>query len=465
MNGPRAAALLVACLVLASLLPAQADRDRAEFEKVRTRTLAEAAQRHLRLGSWARKAGLVPQATTQFLRAQEVGEDANPGAVTVVSLMRSLDTDFWRENLEDPPRVRLRNYEKRAAACEERNRADWFNLAVLAHRCDMREMALDFLRKVLAALDEPPQWEEDGSLRLGKLGKVPPGLAERLVDSNTARATVASILTGATGLGELHDVRSLELIVQTDVSEARAEKTHALLTKLLPHLEGATGERPTRALRVFVFAERADFESWMEARGYAKSEANGLCDYAGFVAAVCAEGIAPPLVDAVAMHELAHLWDYALSPVVFPSWYVEAWAESFGAPGTFAIGDDGELRIGKPLPDHRIAALREPDALIPLREMLETNGATLLVADRERALRFYAQSLAFLRYLREHAGEEVAEKLRVWEAQCRGTAAGAQPGVYRLRNEQDARDLFDRIFAEDLETVEEGFRAWILGDR
>lgn len=456
---------VLAVLMLVAVASPQDDRDRAEFEKVRTKTLAEAAQRHLRVGSWARKAGLVPAATAQFLRAQEVGEGKNPGAETVVALMRSLDTAFWRGNLEKPSRARVRNYERRAANCEERNRADWLNLAVHAHRHSLRDHALTYLRKVVAALDEPATWEEDGGLRLGSLGKVPAELANDLVPERNgadARDLVNSILTGATGIAAIHEVRSLELIVQTDVDEARAKHTHALLTKLIPHLEERTGQRPTRALRVFVFAERADFATWMTARGYKATGVNGICDYGSFVATVCAEDLAPPLVDAVAIHELAHLWDHGLSPVVFPSWYVEAWAESFGAPGTFTVTESGALEIGGTIPEHRLATLREPDALMPVREMLRTDAQSLIAADRERALRFYAQSLGFLRYLQQHAGEDVAENLKVWEAQCRGAALGARPGVHRLRSEQEAMDLFERIFEAQLDAVETGFRAWVL---
>jgi len=80
----QAAGLLFLC---AATLAAQSatDLNVTEYQKRLGIELYEAGQRHLELGSWARKMGLVPQATAQFLRASEVSEGKNNNAEAVLA--------------------------------------------------------------------------------------------------------------------------------------------------------------------------------------------------------------------------------------------------------------------------------------------------------------------------------------------------------------------------------------------
>ena len=54
---------------------------------------------HLRT---CRDAGLVAQATAEFLRAVEVADDRHPGALKVLAIMQNLEDRFWKRTLEDP---------------------------------------------------------------------------------------------------------------------------------------------------------------------------------------------------------------------------------------------------------------------------------------------------------------------------------------------------------------------------
>lgn len=474
---------LLAALAPPGMLAAQRppnERVIAEFDKRRTKVLAEAAQRRLRLGSWCRDMGLVRQATAQFLRAQEVGEGQNPGAVTVVNLMRSLDDAFWKKNRKNPPGRMLRQYDRRARDLDEADREDRFALADWAHDRDLLEQATALYRVLLAEHDGAIVRDEQGRIVLDG-GKIPADVAAILASKSVAVAGTERVRDRFLELvpegGELFEHADQALVVQSQVSTEQARELHALLSLLLPHLADAVGGEPTRQLRVFVFATRESFLGYLRASGYGESHAAGLTDPQSFVAMVCAEGHGPDVVRAVAMHELVHLYDFAVAPVVFPSWYTEAFAETWGGHGTYRVVD-GALEVGGMLQDHELEALRsaldggaragdpaaEVDAkpaLFPLRELIALDANALLRADAARAALFYAQSWAFLRYLRTAAGDDVADRLRTWELRCRGGAIGAVAGQPRQRDEMPAARLFDSAFGRDLDELEKGFVAWL----
>ena len=477
--GCPALAVLGIALIFGSVAPAQGGGSKSAqetFERLRVKTLETAGRRHLDLGSWARDRGLVAQATAQFLRASEVAAGTSSAPDRVLALMRQLDDRFWAKQSRRPPVRSIRLFEKRAAILEAKNRADWFKLASTAHQRKLHGLARIYFAKVLESIDTPIEVTESGSVELPKIGTVPKEVVDVLLDIAPSTMSGEGVRTGGTFEGPMpvvgmqrdfkavFEARSERLVVQTDVSQEGADATFALLTAFLPILEEATGQRPTRAMRTFVFAERRTFNAWLRSRGYRETKADGVCDYGSFVTGICAEEHKAHEVQALALHETAHLYDFALSPVVFPSWYVEAWAESFGAVGTFTWdADDKQLTIGNPLPKSRLETLQAEGALLPLRDMLRTDGMKLLQTDPEAAQRFYAQSLAFLRYLREHAGEKIAARLELWENRCRGGALGAKPGVYLHRSQESTQTLFLELFQDDFETLEAGFTKWLRG--
>ena len=75
-HGWRGLTVLGSVLAAAAVAAAQSASDLllADYQRQRDAQLAEAGQRHLEVGSWARKQGLVPQSSAQFVRAVEVAE-------------------------------------------------------------------------------------------------------------------------------------------------------------------------------------------------------------------------------------------------------------------------------------------------------------------------------------------------------------------------------------------------------
>jgi hypothetical protein len=102
-----------------------------------------------------------------------------------------------------------------------------------------------------------------------------------------------------------------------------------------------------------------------------------------------------------------------------------------------------------------------PTTLLPLRELLAGDALPLLARDRIEARRFYAQSRAFLRFLEQGAGVEVAERLERWRAMCLGSILGAD--LYRpySMDASASHELFLELFGPDLERLEREFGAWL----
>ena len=77
-------------------------KTKAEFQVKKRKALIAAGVEHIEVGKWCRDAGLVPQATAEFLRAQEVSEDQLPWAKRIVDIMRRLGDRFWKHERKKP---------------------------------------------------------------------------------------------------------------------------------------------------------------------------------------------------------------------------------------------------------------------------------------------------------------------------------------------------------------------------
>ena len=248
--------------------------------------------------------------------------------------------------------------------------------------------------------------------------------------------------------------------MRSELSTEHAAKLHKMLSKLLPHLEEAMDGTPVRKLEVFVFKTDASFQAYLERIGYGNAKVHGLMDPKTFTALVSAEKRAPAIVQAIAMHELTHLYDYSVSRAVFPAWYTEAFAETYGGVGTFRMDKD-DLVVGGPMPAERLQILLADGGLMSLEKLLGMGREALLTLPVEQKLGFYTQAWAFLRYLRSGAGEDTAVELDAWEARCRGEAIGAQIGKPRARNARESAALFQKAFGGQLAELDAGFVAWL----
>ncbi|GIX16193.1 MAG: hypothetical protein KatS3mg119_0379 [Rhodothalassiaceae bacterium] len=107
----------------------------------------------------------------------------------------------------------------------------------------------------------------------------------------------------------------------------------------------------------------------------------------------------------VIMHEYTHHLIHQFSPLQYPRWYDEGFAEFMS---TMEFGDGGLVRIGAPIP--RAGALRDAD-WVPFRELLESKDqymrqhrVSMLDPRRDRAAQQmqYAQGWITVHYLMTH---------------------------------------------------------------
>lgn len=454
---------VVALLLVAA--PVVGQQRQAAYARQRTEALAEAGQRHLRLGSWARDQGLVPQATAQFLRAVEVSEGRNPGAQTVLGAMRGLGDAFWTQQRKRPGKALLAEFDRRAAAIEAETRAEQLALAQLAAAAGMVLEARRDYRRVLELggeleFDAKTGWRIDRKRIPEAYGE---WLRDQVATDRDGKAHFEAAGAAAPRLPGLVVHEDPVLQVRTDLPGDAARQLHALGGALLPHLRERLDGAPTRRLTLTVFARHDDYAAYLAARGLqVHATAPGLTDYATFqslVAASTPDGSRRTAdeLHALVLHELAHLYFFAVAPAVMPDWYAEGFAETFGGQGTFTW-DGTVLTVGGRMATARIAAMRA--ALVPLRQLVDVRIAVLLAADRERALAFYAQCWALARYLRQ-PDCPWRERFAWFEAKCRGQSLGApQPGQ-QATNPVPAAVEFLRLFGDQLDAVDAAFRTWL----
>ncbi len=453
--------------LLVTVVNAQSGTDLivADYYKVRDRELAEAGQRHLKLGSWARDAGLVPQATSQFLRAVEVGQGHNPGAQTVLGIMRGLGDAFWSRRREHPPKALLADFARRSDGVEARTRKAHADLARRALRAHLDDACREHWLTVLRLggeldVDAKGQWRLDGQ-------RVPDDLADWLQQqtAEVAGKPVYEIAgTAAPKLEHMIEQKSDQLVVRTDLSIEPAQQLHALGSALWPLLQARLDGAPTRQLRLFVFQKRADYEHYLDARQLGQHKAGrGLADYAAFQTLVCAEGLADADLQAIVLHELSHLFFYGTAPAVMPDWYAEGFAEQFGGQGTFRW-DGTTLEVGGLMRRDRIVDLQEHP--IPLAELIAGDAAQLLASSPDQGHRFYAECWALHRFLLDPHCKWNARFVH-FEQKCRDQVLGAPqvalgkaPGMPN-GSAMPASAVFQQLFGEDLAQVDAAFQAWL----
>ena len=160
------------------------------------------------------------------------------------------------------------------------------------------------------------------------------------------------------------------------------------------------------------------------------------------------------------LHEMSHLFMYGVTPVVMPSWYSEGFAETYGGEGTFAW-KDGKLVAGGVMQGSEIAPIKGAPGYISLSELLGGDALKILTKDRAGGRRFYAESWAFLRWIRTASSPEMQSRFHLFETVCRGQALGAQAGKPREQDANPALSEFQRRFGADLPTMEKAFKEWL----
>ncbi|MGB0953592.1 MAG: hypothetical protein ACPG31_10220 [Planctomycetota bacterium] len=463
MNIHRQPLFRLLALLLTILFGADVAAAQKPFEEVKRKTLIEAASRHLELGVWCRDRGMTAQATTEFLTAVEVSEGAHPGASRLVQIMRSLDEKFWKKH-KKPARSSIKSYAKKSVKARHDDQEDRLDLAKLADKRKMEDLAEaeyeGILRRRNAALD----FDKKGGIMV-EAGTIPEKYAsrfkERAVAINDLLYLREGVLEYVPDLKEISEYQDDVLRVRGSLELEQLKELHAITLALLPHLEEDRGARPSQRLHLFFFATRKNYEAYCDASEHASHRlVDGFAMSRGLTAVICAEDLSFPDLQAVTLHETAHLFHFGTSRAVMPSWYNEGYAETFGAQESFSW-DGKSLEVAGMMAPHRLAGLKDPAARFTLAELLEGKALELFGQDRERAHLFYAQSWTLMRFLREGAEDEVQEAYDLWEASCLGAAIGAKVGDLETTDASEANAWFRGQVAMDFAKLEQDYSAWL----
>jgi hypothetical protein len=467
-RGRSIAAVVLLAGLAAVAFAAPPDREAAkkrEYQARRTGLLRTTGAAHIKLGLWCRDAGLVPQATAEFLRAVDVSQGALPLAQKLVDIMRAYGDDFWT-SVQKKPKALLRTYDKKARELEKDHLQARLKLARDTAKDGLVEEAYAEYCGVVRASEKPLAFDAKGQVVVDG-ATLPLDISERMkreavvIDGKSYLRDEFLLLLP--DVKEVFEADSDDLRVRSTASAEQAKDLHAVVSASFPFLEDDADGRPTRKMQLFVFADRKTYGTWCDAAkrpGF--KAASGLADGPTFTAIVCAEGIPLESVRGMAIHELAHLFQYGVTPAVMPSWYSEGFAETWGGDGTFTW-DGTKLTAGGLMNKGRIDAVRAPPGYIPLSEMLSGDALKFLTADKSKGLRFYTQSWAFRRYLKSAAPGDVPARFRQWETLCRGAALGGDYAKAREEDTTPAEQAFQKAFGKDLPAIEKGFQAWLAG--
>ncbi len=454
------------CLLL---VPADArggtreEQARAELAARRLAILVEAGTARAKVGVWCRDAGMVAQASAEFIRADEVAEGKNIWAQRILMFMRKLDDKFWKGKLEKPSAGMIRAYEKRAKKAQHEYERARLRLAAWADKKGLEEEAYEEYRAVVRLSDDSVHVDDDG-LVVVEAGKVPEAYSKRLLaDAVTIDGKPRvrdAFLEKAPEVKEVFEASNDALLVRSDVSQDLVDGVCRVCTALLPFLEADLGGRPTQRMKLFLFKERKSYEAYCEAAGLGSHKAAaGVADGATFAAVIAAEGIDGDGLTGVAMHEMTHLFQYGVTPTVMPSWFNEGFAETYGGTGTWSW-DGTKLTAGGRMPPERITPLAGDTVYIPLDDLLRDDALKLINENRQSARVFYDEAWAFLRFLR-HGEPDLQQRFERYTLMCLGAALGAKAGEYHNRDATDARAFFQSTFGPDLPQIEDAFRAWL----
>lgn len=434
------------------------DLNRKDYDKRLHAELIATGQRHVDLGWGIRNSGLIPQCTYQLVLAVELSERKHQGASMVLNIVRTYKDAFWRKKRKKPARGALRSYEKKAAALVKKDMLGQIKLARAASKAKLRD---DMIKHLVKAMKFGAEIKYSPSSIKIQGFKIDEGLAKWLegqtVELKDGSRRFEPAGKAAPRLEGLEEVADKHLIVRTDLEKEVAEDLHALGSALWGPLQDRLDGAPTRPLRLVVFAKKDDYDAYLQACGHAGVASKALCDYGTFQTLVCAEGLESKDLNALVLHELSHLFFFGSSPVAMPDWYAEGFAESFGGQGTFAWTGK-KLTVGGLMRSDRLDAIQNDP--MTLQQVLAGNAMNLLRQDHKKAMRFYAMSWSFHRFMTT-GNHRWKKRFVVWETKCRGTLAGVQ-STTRLGTSGTAQQSFLAEFDKDLAAIEKAFKVWLM---
>jgi hypothetical protein len=436
---------------------------KAEFPKRKRKVLIEGGHRHLNLGVWCRDKGLTSQATMEIMLSVEVSEHRHPGAIKVLAIMRGYGESFWKKRRKSFPKGLLDQYEKRSVKVVAKNAKERFGLAEWAFGFDLEEGRQEF--RALVALNDAPL-EFDKKERIVVTGGAVPvelsaAIRAEAVKINDRLWLRDDFLSLIPDVETIHEVENERIRVRTMGSREQAQDVLDACTALLPVLVKDTGGRPKERLNVFLFAKEGAYAKYLVASKMEEfSRAKGFALSGSQMACLNTFEMSDEDARSLALHEVTHLFVYGITRTRMPDWYSEGFAETYGGQGCHSV-EAGEYEFHQVMADHRLIRLRSGENIMPLRKLL-AGDALQQRAHADEGLDFYAQSWAFLRFLRTGAGDDVREKLEHWEAVCRGKALGAVLDKGTEDGDvQPAQALFTELFQGQLEALETDFHAFL----
>ena len=359
----------------------------------------------------------------------EVADGRHPGALKVLAIMQDLQDRFGSGTSGtvggDAPGLRQAGA---AGPTEyEKARLELAEWAAAKRNCRSRRSASTARWWPTAVAPSSRTPRADWSSSSGPSRRRSPRTLAEAVVINDRRYARDDFLSLCPAIGSLHEAESADLRVRTPRGAQEADPLLAALTALVPSLEKDAGGRPTRLLEVFVFGARADFEAWLTAAGLPEHKVGaGMADGGRGVALVCAEGLDDDAVLGATSR--------GRPPVPVPgdpggdALLVRARASprTWGGRGTFTW-DGRPSRRAAPSP--RTGASRS-SATASSRSQTSSTARRSACSPRirNRAHRFYAESWAFVRFLRSGADADTRERFRRWERLCKGAAVGRRPG-------------------------------------
>ncbi len=447
--------LLVCCSV--GLAQSANDINVRAYEKKLKEELLETGQRHVDLGWGLRNSGLIPQCTYQLVLAVELSENQHKGASMVLNIVRTYKDAFWKKKRKKPMLGAQKSYEKKAAALVKKDMKGQIKLARAAAKAKLTDKMTAHLVTAMGYGAKITFLKNGAKIEGFKIeGELAEWLNEQTVVLKNGERRFEPAGKKAPRIEGLEEVADEHLIVRTDLDAEAAKNLHALGSAVWAPLQDRLDGAPTRALRLIVFAKKADYDAYLTATGHAGVASKGLCDYGTFQTLVCAEGLDSGSLNALVLHELSHLYFFGSSPVAMPDWYAEGFAESFGGQGTFTWNGK-ELTVGGLMRSDRLDAIQKDP--MTLQQVLAGNAMNLLREDHGKAMRFYAMSWALQHFLTtgKHAWQQ---RFHDWEAKCRGALLGSS-STRRFGSPGAATAAFLAEFGEDMPKMEQAFQRWL----
>jgi len=461
---PVAVICLWACLWPQNVAGVQAGRDSAvrKYYEQKASVDTAAGQRRLTIGDWCVNKGLLEQAREQFALAISLGRGpAQERATAALGALERLTPDQIKKRFHPPTSKELKLYRLKVAKAVLDDRRGSKKLADSAWAAgeSLEDVAAAGYGRLIDSARNIPEIDAEGRIVLD-VGPVPAPISKAIRDAgggitiNGRPRIRTAFLRRIPSVDEIYMAECDVLALFSEKSLDEAVALHEVGAALLPYLKKDLGAAPDRVLNVCVFHATPSYHEYCARSGHPEyTVSNGFTNFEDFLSVVSVpdrngRALTDFQIQSIVLHEMVHLFQFAVTATAMPSWYAEGLAETYGGVGAYQWEAGAKrLRVKGLVEQRRIDALRAPGNMIGLEEFLSLEARNLHALDRAMTERFYTQAWAFLRFLRNGAGRTAARKLTAWEALCQNN---------RL-DPAEARSRFRLAFEKNMKSLERDF--------